>query len=153
TGTAAVVVSPKAETMTLKHLRFIRTMPGEVLAVVVLTNGTVQNRFLKADVDEDDLQKIHNLLDDVIEGRSLGELRELFARRLQSDRVQADEVKRRAFELGEAAVTTTGDRDQGADVVIEGRSKLLGLPEFSDAAGLKDLVSALDEAQAIVRLL
>ncbi|MDF2698155.1 MAG: Heat-inducible transcription repressor HrcA, partial [Labilithrix sp.] len=150
TGTAAVVVSPKAETMTLKHLRFIRTLPGEVLAVVVMTNGTVQNRFLKADVNEDELQKVHNLLDDVIEGRSLGELRELFVRRLQSDRVQADDVKKRAFELGEAAVSAA---DKGADVVIEGRAKLLGLPEFSDAAGLKDLVSALDEASAIVRLL
>ena len=137
--------------MTLKHLRFIRTMPGEVLAVVVMTNGTVQNRFLKAEVSEDELQKIHNLLDDVIEGRSLGDLRELFARRLQSERVQADETKRRAFELGEAAVSLA---DKGADVVIEGRAKLLGLPEFSsDAAGLKDLVSALDEAEAIVRLL
>src|SRR5258706_10382315 len=65
-GTAAVVVSPRAETMTLKHLRFIRTIPGEVLAVAVMTDGTVQNRFLKADVTEDDLQKVHNLLDDVI---------------------------------------------------------------------------------------
>ncbi|HVJ92090.1 MAG TPA: HrcA family transcriptional regulator, partial [Labilithrix sp.] len=64
TGTAAVVVSPKSETMTLKHLRFIRTMPGELLAVVVLTNGTVQNRFVAADVSEDELLKVHNLLDD-----------------------------------------------------------------------------------------
>lgn len=150
TGTAAVVVSPKAETMTLKHMRFIRTMPGEVLAVVVMTNGAVQNRFVKADVDENDLQKVHNLLDDVIEGRSLGELRDLFARRLLSERVQADDVKKRAFELGEAAVSGT---DLEADVVIEGRSKLLGLPDFSDAADLKDLVSALDEGHAIVRLL
>lgn len=149
-GTAAVVVSPKAETMTLRQLRFIRTMPGEVLAVVVMTNGTVQNRFLKADVDERELQKIHNLLDDVIEGRTLGELRDLFLRRLQSERVQADELRRRAFELGEAAIAAA---DTGADVVIEGRARLLGLPEFSDAAGLKDLVSALDQGEAIVRLL
>ena len=76
-GTAAVVVSPRAETLTLKHLRFIRTVPGEVLAVLVLTNGAVQNCFFKANVEEHELQKVHNLLDDVIEGRSLGELREL----------------------------------------------------------------------------
>jgi heat-inducible transcriptional repressor len=150
TGTAAVVVSPKAETMTLKHLRFIRTLPGEVLAVVVMTNGTVQNRFLKAEVNEDDLQKVHNLLDDVIEGRSLGELHELFVRRLLSEKVQHDTVKKQAFELGEAAVSAA---DKGADVVIEGRAKLLGLPEFADSAGFKDLVSALDEGEAIVRLL
>jgi heat-inducible transcriptional repressor len=150
-NTAAIVVSPKAESMTMKHLRFIRTNPGEVLAVLVMSNGTVQNRFLRADVDEPDLQKIHNLLDDVIEGRTLGELRELFERRLQSEKVQADSIRKRAFELGEAAVTEAAD--QGADIVIEGRSRLLGLPEFSDAAGLKGLVNALDETQAIVRLL
>jgi heat-inducible transcriptional repressor len=150
-GTAAVVISPRAETMTLNHLRFIRTMPGEVLEVLVMSNGTVQNRFLKAVLQENDLQKIHNLLDDVIEGRNLGDLRELFTRRLQNDRVQADSVKRRAFELGEAAVS--GAAIAGADVVIEGRAKLLGLPEFENNAGLKDVVNALDEAEAIVRLI
>jgi len=150
-GTAAVVISPRAETMTLKHLRFIRTMPGEVLAVLVMSNGTVQNRFLKADIQENDLQKIHNLLDDVIEGRTLGDLRELFTRRLQNDRVQADSVKKAAFELGEAAVS--GAAIAGADIVIEGRAKLLGLPEFENNAGLKDVVNALDEAEAIVRLI
>jgi heat-inducible transcriptional repressor len=151
TGTAAVVVSPKAESMTLKHLRFIRTNPGELLAVLVLANGSVQNRFLKCTIEENELTKVHNLLDDVIEGRSLGELRELFARRLASDRVQSDAVRRRAFELGDAALAEAAEA--GADVIIEGRAKLLGLPEFSDAQGLKGVVNALDEAEAIVRLL
>jgi heat-inducible transcriptional repressor len=150
TGTAAVVVSPRAEGMSLKHLRFIRTMPGEILAVVVMTNGSVQNRFLKADVRETELQKVHHLLDDVIEGRTLGDLRELFARKLQTERVQADELRKRAFELAEAAVSAA---DVGADVVIEGRAKLLELPDFAEGSNLKDLVSALDESEAIVRLL
>src|SRR3954464_9096913 len=150
-GTAAVVVSPRAETLTLKHLRFIRTLPGEVLAVLVMTNGSVQNVFFRANVEENELQKVHNLLDDVIEGRSLGELRELFARRLQSDKVQNDSVRKRAFELGEAALADAADA--GADVVIEGRSKLLNLPEFAGGEGLKEIVNALDEAQSIVRLL
>lgn len=150
-GTAAVVVSPKAESMTLKHLRFIQTMPGEILAVLVMANGSVQNRFLRAEVHEPDLQKIHNLLDDVIEGRSLGELRELFERRLTSERIQSDDLRRQAFALGEAAIA--GAADQGAAVVIEGRELLLGLPEFSDAAGLKGVVHALEESEAIVRLL
>jgi heat-inducible transcriptional repressor len=150
-GTAAVVVSPRAESMTLKHLRFIRTLPGEVLAVLVMTNGSVQNVFFRASVEEHELLKVHNLLDDVIEGRSLGELRELFARRLQSDKVQNDAVRKRAFELGEAALADAADA--GADVVIEGRAKLLNLPEFAQGDGLKEIVNALDEAQSIVRLL
>src|SRR5690606_6885003 len=87
----------------------------------------------------------------VIEGRTLGDLRELFTRRLQNDRVRADAVKKRAFELGEAAVA--GAAVAGADVVIEGRAKLLGKPEFADNAGFKEVVTALDEAEQIVRLI
>lgn len=151
-GTAAVVVSPRAQSLTLKHLRFIRTIPGEVLAVLVMTNGSVQNRFIKASVEkENDLLKVHNLLDDVIEGRTLGELREMFARRLTSESVQHDAIRKVAFELGEAALAEAADA--GSDVVIEGRAKLLGLPEFADAKDMKGVVTALDEVEAIVRLL
>lgn len=149
TGTAALVVAPRAESLTLKHLRFIRTMPGEVLAVLVMANGSVQNRFLKATIEESELTKVHNLLDDVIEGRSLGELRDLFARRRRAD--TDDAVRKVAFELGEAALA--GAADAGADVVIEGRARLLGQPEFAGASELKGVVTALDEADAIVRLL
>ena len=37
------------------------------------------NRFLRTSVTESELGRIHNLLDDVIEGRSLRDVRELFA--------------------------------------------------------------------------
>lgn len=150
TGTAALVRAPRAETMTLKHLRFIPTMPGEILAVLVFTNGTVQNRFLKGSVQEP--EKVHNLLDDVIEGRTLGDLRELFARRLASDRVQQDLLRRGAFELGEAAITASA-LGAGDDVVIEGQAKLFHQPEFANAEGAAQLASLLDEREQLVRLL
>jgi heat-inducible transcriptional repressor len=152
TGTAAVVVSPKPETLTLKHLRFIRTVPGQLLAVLVMSNGAVQNRFLASGATEEELQRIHNVLDDVVEGRTLGDLRDLFQRRLSDERVQHDTTKRRAFELGRA-VLGEATTSSGADVVIEGRAKLLGLPEFADATEMKKIVVALDEQERIVSLL
>src|SRR5271170_670527 len=93
TGTAAVVVSPRVESLSLKHLRFIRTNPGELLAVLVMSNGSVQNRFVSGRATEADLQRIHNVMDDVTEGRTLSELRDLFARRLASERVQNDDLR------------------------------------------------------------
>ncbi len=154
TGTAAVVVSPRSEVLTLKHLRFVRIQQDETLAVLVMSNGTVQNRFIRASVSNEELVRVHNLLDDVIEGRTLGDLRDLFERRLATERVQNDELRRRAFELGEAAVSeAAGSNDSDADVVIEGQAKLLGQPDFSDAAGMKQVVSALDERRSLVRLL
>ena len=151
TGTAAVVVSPKAETLALKHMRFIRTSHDELLAVLVMSNGAVQNRFLRAKVTDAELTKVHNLLDDVIEGRSLGEVRDLFARRLGTERVQHDDLRRRAFELGSAAVLEASGSK--SDVVIEGQDRLLGKPEFADADGVKQVVSALDSRDYLVALL
>jgi heat-inducible transcriptional repressor len=153
TGTAALVVTPRAESLTLKHLRFVPIQQGEVLAVLVLTDGSVQNRFIRAELADIDITRVHNLLDDVIEGRTLGELRDLFARRLGAEQVQKDELRRRAFELGAAAVGGTLADDSGADVVIEGHAKLLGQPEFAGAEGRKHVASALDGRGELVRLL
>jgi heat-inducible transcriptional repressor len=151
TGTAAVVVAPRAETLVLKQLRFLRTGTDELLAVLVMKGGTVQNRFLRVTVSDADLQRIHNLLDDVVEGRSMRELRELFERRLQTERVKHDELRRRAFELGGAAVE--GSSADGAELVIEGQEKLFQKPEFDDAGHVRSLVTALDAREKLVRLL
>jgi len=151
TGTAAVVVAPRPETLVLKQLRFLRTGPNEVLAVLVMNNGSVQNRFLSAQVTENDLQRIHNLLDDVVEGRTLGDLRDLLERRLQSERVQHDELRRRAFELGGAAVEHAAGSE--ADLVIEGQERLLEKPEFIDASQVRRLVTALDAREKLIKLL
>jgi heat-inducible transcriptional repressor len=155
TGTVAVVITPRAESLTLKHLRFVRIHQGELLAVLVLSDGSVQNRFVRGDVGEPDLLRVHNLLDDVIEGRTLGELRDLFARRLATEQVQNDDLRRRAFSLGGAAVGEALEHG-GADVVIEGQAKLLGQPEFAGAQGMegmKQVMNALDEREQLLRLL
>lgn len=152
TGSATVVIAPRPDSLTLKHLRFIRTLPGEVLAVLVMSNGEVQNRFLRAQIDEDTLGKVHTLLDDVSEGRSLGELQELFARRLATERVQHDSLRKQAFELGGAAVANLG-ADRAVEVVIEGRGKLLEQIGLVDASDMKGAVSALDETERLVNLL
>jgi heat-inducible transcriptional repressor len=151
TGTAAVVLAPRAETLVLKQLRFLRTGHDEVLAVLVMNNGTVHNRFLHVTVTETELQRIHNLLDDVVEGRTLGDLRELFSKRLQSDRVQHDELRRTAFELGGAAIE--GAAGLATSLFIEGQERLLGKPEFDDAGNVRQLMTALDAREKLVRLL
>src|SRR5271154_3171787 len=151
TGTAAVVLAPRPETLVLKQLRFLRTGSDEVLAVLLMKNGTVQNRFLRASVTNAELERIHNLLDDVVEGRTLGDLRELLARRLQSERVRHDELRKRAFELGGAAVHEASLGE--SDLVIEGQDRLFDQPEFGDAEHVRRVVGALDAREKLVSLL
>jgi len=151
TGTAALVMAPRVDSLTLRNLRFVPTAPGELLAVLVFTNGSVSNRFLRVAIPETELGRVHNLLDDVVEGRTLGELRELFSRRLSSEKVQADQLRKRAFELGDAAIQ--GIASGETDVVIEGQSKLFGQPEFASAEHARALASLLEEREQILRLL
>lgn len=152
TGTAALVIAPKRETRALSQLRFIPTKPGEMLAVIVLVDGTVENRFLAVDraISDVELTRIHNLLVDVIEGRSLGELRDLFARRLQDDRLQIDSLRHRAFELAHQAV---GAESEPPGVLIEGQARLFEHPEFSDIERVRQLMGALSEQETLVALL
>jgi len=151
-GTAAVVASPKKELRALSQLRFIATRPGQLLAVLVFADGSVENRFIQieARVDEGELNRIHNLLADVIEGRTLGEVRDLFARRLADERVAVDALRKRAFELGSMAMA---DVTGGSEVLIEGQTRLIDLPEYADASRLKKLVRALEEREELIALI
>ncbi|MFT3766741.1 MAG: heat-inducible transcriptional repressor HrcA [Minicystis sp.] len=151
-GAAAVVAAPKKELRSLAQLRFIPTRPGQLLAVLVFNDGSVENRFVpvEAPINDAELTRIHNLLADVIEGRSLGEVRDLFARRLADDRIAFDALRRRAFELGSRAIPDVASRDE---LVIEGQARLIDLPEYADVAKLKKLVLALEEREELVSLL
>lgn len=152
-GSAAVVATLRAEDHTLSQLRFISTRPNQLLAVLVFSDGTVENRFIDVEggVGEGELNRIHNLLGDVVEGRTLKALRDLFARRLDDDRSQVDALRRRAFDLGQRALSGVGSGPQ--ELVIEGQGRLLQMPEYEDAARLKQLVLALEDRTNLLELL
>lgn len=159
-GGAAVIAPPRVKTRTLGQLRFIPTRRDQLLAVLVFQDGTVENRFLTIDnaIAESELTRVHNLLADVVEGRTLGEVRELFVRRLADERSELDALRKRAFELGEKATAPMRRAGIGAkadphEVVIEGQARLLDLAEYGEPARLKRLLLALEEREEILVLL
>jgi heat-inducible transcriptional repressor len=151
TGTVAVIVSPQPDSRCLSQLRFIATAPKQLLAVIVLTDGSVENRFiaLTETISEAELNRIHNLLADVIENRTLGEIRALCARRLADERIQLDQFKHSAYNLGSQAL---GDKRR-SEVLIEGQARLLENPEFSDISSLKTMIHALEDRKLLLELL
>ncbi|HZO13544.1 MAG TPA: heat-inducible transcriptional repressor HrcA [Polyangiaceae bacterium] len=153
TGAAAIVAASPAETRKLSQFRFIRTKPNQLLAVLVFSDGTVENRYVGVEepLNDADLERIHNLLADVVEGRTLAALRELFERRLAHDRLEVDALRRQAFDLGQKAIQ---DLARGSDeVVIEGSARLMELPEYADVDRLKKLVLALEDREYLLGLL
>lgn len=150
---SAAVIARQSRGRTLSQLRFIQTRPGQLLAVLVFQDGTVENRFVVSEaeqIDDAEFTRIHNLLADVIEGRTLGEVRELFARRLADDRMALDGLRRRAFGLAHRAVADVADR---SEVRIEGQHQLIATAEHGDFEQLKRLMMVLEEREEVVALL
>jgi heat-inducible transcriptional repressor len=153
TDAPAVLARPRAEARPLLRIRFIPTRPGELLSVLVFTDGTVENRFIRVDQEpsERQLERLHNLLADSVEGHTLVAVRENIARMLDQQRGELATLSELGLSLVDGAIEFCGRRSM--DVVIEGQSRLLDRPEFANANRVRELLSALDDRERLVSLL
>jgi heat-inducible transcriptional repressor len=152
TGTVAVMMRPRIESRTVLKIRFIPTRPGELLSVIVLSDGTVENRFITIEtmLGDSDLERLHNMLEESVSGRTLSDVREYFAGSLVERR---DELAG-LHQLGLTLVTAAIDRvDRSMDIVIEGQARLLERPELANTDYLKELMRALEDRERLVMLL
>lgn len=151
-GAAALVLRSRNETRTLMRIRFIPTRPGELLAVLVTSDGVVENRFIAVGEtpSSSTLERLHNMLEEVAEGRTIREVRDLFVQRAKRDRSELAALR----ELGQSLMAAALDGAKGrADVVIEGSARLLDRPEFASAERVKELLTALEDHERLVNLL
>jgi heat-inducible transcriptional repressor len=148
----AVIVRSRAEQRTLVKVRFIPTRVGEVLSVIVLSDGTVENRFIAVErpLLESELERLHNMLEEVTEGRTLAAVREYFAQSLSEHRDELAALKNLGFSLMTAAIVGA---PLHTSLVIEGQSRLFDQPEFANAEHVRELMRALEDRESIVSLL
>jgi heat-inducible transcriptional repressor len=152
TGAPAVLFRSSLKSRSLLKLRFIATRPGELLSVLVLSDGTVENRFIQIDrpLSDSDLERLHNLLEEVVAGRTLFEVRDHVATHAARHRDELAELSRMGLSLVDAALSGV---THTANVVIEGQARLLDRPEFTNAEHAKDLLHALEDREKLVALL
>jgi len=151
-GAPAVLVRARTESRTLLTLRFIPTRPFELLSVMVFSDGTVQNRFIHVEkpVSEHELERVHNMLSEVVKGRTLSALREHFATGVNEHVDEIATLRQLGLSLVRAA---TDNATRGVDVVIQGQSRLLESPEFGSVERVRDLLLALEDRERLLTLL
>jgi len=152
TGAAAVLVRPRIESRTVLKVRFIPTRPKELLSVIVLSDGSVENRFVHIDtpITEQTLERVHAALEEVVGGRTLEDLRSHFAKSLEESRDELASLRQLGLSLVNASIDSTS---RGMDIVIEGQSRLLDRPDFASTGHLKELMRALEDRERLVMLL
>ena len=151
-GAPAVLVRVRTESRTLLTLRFIPTRPFELLSVMVFSDGTVENRFIHVEkpVSEHELERVHNMLNQVVKGRTLSAIREYFANDVAHHTDEIATLRTLGLSLVRAA---TENATRGVDVVIQGQSRLLESPEFGNVERVRELLFALEDRERLLTLL
>jgi heat-inducible transcriptional repressor len=152
TGVPAIVARVPGKDRNVLRIRFIPTRPQEVLSVVVFSDGSVENRFIRIEhpISSRELERLHDLLERVVEGRSLGEIREHFARARDDNREEIARLQIAEQRLVDGVLAAPG---QVSEVVVEGQSRLLSRPELASGAQLKDLLDTLEDHERLVTIL
>jgi heat-inducible transcriptional repressor len=152
TGTVAVMMRPRIETRTVLKIRFIATRPGELLSVIVLSDGTVENRFiaLEAPLGDADLERLHNMLEESVSGRTLSALRDHFAEIVAERKDEVFQLRQVGLTLVSAAIDKA---DRAMDIVIEGQARLLERSPLVSPEHLRDMMRSLEDRERLVMLL
>lgn len=151
-----VVTLPRADDEVLHHVEFVRLRDSALLAVMVSKNGRVQNKLVQLVQAEplrsDDLDRIHNYLNDKLEGRTLAEVRRLVEEELASERIRYDALALRALRLQQQALP-----EPETPVYVTGQANLIGHllddEPHPDPERLKALLRALEDRRILAQLL
>jgi heat-inducible transcriptional repressor len=146
---AAVIVAPDPDQQRLERIEFLPLRDNKLIAILVTSGGTIENRLVVDDVDPRRLERIHNYLNAQLAGYTLDEVRERVLRELGDEKNQYDDAIAQALRLGHAVFVGGGDRT--VDVVVTGHANLLDTELAQERA--RELLRTLEDKETLVRLL
>ncbi len=145
---AAVILAPDPDQQRLERIEFIPLRDGKLIAVLVTTDGRIENRLLVEDVDGARLDRIHNYLNELLSGMTIDEVKERVIHELGEDKNTYDVAVATALRLGHAVFVKQPDRS--AEVVIAGQANLLDNVQPDQ---IRELLRTLEDKETLVRLL
>lgn len=149
---AGLVFAPKSESR-IRQIEFVLLAPGRVLAVLVSTSGSVENRVLEVDKDvtATSLQRAANYLNAHIADKTLSQASLQIKLEMQSDQMQLDALSAKVAEKG---IASFASKDSGGHLFIRGQANLLeDVSAIEDLERIRTLMGALEAKEALLDLL
>ena len=154
THTASIVLSPNKAGSRVKHIEFVSLSPEQVLAILVLEDGQVENRLFvpPKGMTPSAMREAANFLNAVLEGRSLVNMRDVVARELDARRAELDVLSQALVETGIAQ--WAGEGGSQDRLIVRGQSNLLtqGTTE-EDIERVRLLFDELERREGLIQLL
>jgi heat-inducible transcriptional repressor len=145
---AAIIVAPDPAQLRLQRIEFVPLRDNKLIAVLVTSEGRIENRLVVDDVDPRTLERIHGYLNQLLSGMTLDDVRERVIRELGVDKNKYDEAISAALRLGHAVFVSQPNHP--ADVLVSGQSNLL---DNVQPVRIRDLLRALEDKETLIRLL
>lgn len=144
TQSASLVLTPKQDAP-IRHIDFVSLAPDRALAVIVHSNGEVENRVFAPDPGQTpiSMREAANYLNAIAEGRTLSELRSVVRSDIERRRRELDAAATALIESGLAAWEDRGDEPER--LIVRGRANLLA--EETDQAKLDLIKSLFDDLE------
>ncbi|KAA0893335.1 heat-inducible transcriptional repressor HrcA [Oryzomonas rubra] len=145
-----IVVAPSFTSDVFRHIEFIRIGSHKVLAILVSSNGTVQNRLVESDTEfsQTDLITMGNYLNELMQGLTISQARKRILEEMHTEKMQYDNLMLLALRMTEQAVSGEGD-----EIFVEGQARILDQPEFNDVGRMKDVFRAFEQKGQLLKLL
>ena len=151
---AGVVLAAK-HNATLKHIEFVSLDALRALVVLVLEDGTVENRViaLQGGTPPSALNEAGNFLNSFVAGKTLSEASAALKARLADRRVALDTLTARLVDEGFASLSATPD-GKSKLLIVHGRANLLqDVAATQDIERVRLLFEDLEKEKDIIDLL
>lgn len=149
---AGLVFAPTSEDI-VRQIEFVLLAPGRALAVIVTTQGNVENRILDipAEVTATALTRAANYLNSRIAEKTLAEAASHIRGELSRDRSQLDALTAKVVESGIASLAPDA---RGGHLFIKGQANLLDdVTAIEDLERIRHLFEALETKETMLKLL
>ncbi|NNM13303.1 MAG: heat-inducible transcription repressor HrcA [Gammaproteobacteria bacterium] len=152
THMAGVVTLPKRASQEIHRIEFIKLSGYKVLAVLVTTNGEVENRVfeLTREYNASELEQAAAVLNQQLSGKRVSTVRKTILADMHKARESMNAMMQDAIDLAEQLFT---EPQQSSGLVMAGQVNLMEFAELSNVDKLRTLFEAFNQQRDILHLL
>ena len=147
----SIVVEPKVDMMLFKEVEFVKLSSRTVLAVFVTSSGMVHTRMVSTDEEFDKamLNSMKAYMNEKFSGAPFYTLKQGILEDIRKDRENYSKLLSKIKETLETII----DEEDTREIYMEGTSKIIGVPGFSDIDRLKGLFQAFEKKEKLLKLI
>lgn len=151
TNYSAMIAGPAYHQNSLKFIQLTRVSENQLLAVIVAEGNIVKNRMLELTepIDDDDILKLNLLLNNELNGKTIGEINlDVVARMKQEAGVHREVISKVLDGVAEAI-----QPDEEMPIYTSGAANIFDYPELADSKNARELIGAFSDKKELAEMI